>query len=988
MNPACWQWILRVLVVCGGALNAAAQTTMFNGVEVPGVVIAHIPKSADYKYNSPAITILPNGDYIAAHDVTGNNAPSPTQTYIHRSTDQGQTWTQIATISGQQWANLFVYENNLYLMGTNGGRVVIRKSTNGGVTWTNPTNVSNGLIASTNSTTTYHTGPMPMLVADGRLWRSIESRVPGGASDALHAGMMSMPLGADPLLASSWTFTNRILSEDGWLPSNGFSSWREGNAVVDRDGNIVNLIRVDTPRGTSEKAAIMHVQNPTSITFDPGSDIIDFNGGAKKFTVRYDADTDLYWSFANLITPANRAPTILPSSHRDIVAMVSSPDLRNWDVRKVIVQDTSDMENIGFQYWDWEYDGDDIIAASRTAYPDGLGGAIRFHDANFFTFHRVRDYATATPTHVLVADTANHRVMRYEVTETAGWLEIGRFNLGTSFAGATMQTPLGLAQDAAGRVYVSEQRDGGRVLQFDASGNFLRVVAADGAQFTGRPEALTMGPDGRLYMSVAFGTTSDKVYRIDPDSGQTTLFIDTAFAGGTLNNPRAIAFGDDGHLYVADRENNVFRRFHGQTGAFLGNLYTAIQPEGLAWDELHSRLIGAYRDDGDANLVALGTSGGASTLYNLSNVGQSLGLVVIDGDIFWSDYNNGRVYQLTGTNAIANSVTGLRNPGHLLQVTGPPTGERAWTRAGSGNWSDSLNWFYYTRPDTPGEVAFFGSAAPGNATITMNAAYRLTGLRFRHTGKYTLSGAGSLAIDAGDGRGVFDTQLGEHDIFVPVTLHSDTDAITADTAVLRFRGNLHLNGRELYVTGPGRLWVHQQFTMNGGSLILDGAAPFSFATTADTTLDGAIELRLADGDAAGLGDSFDLINGSAYLDGTFNTIVLPGLDPGLGWDLSTFYGNGIVTVVAMLLTGDANGDGVVDAGDFLAVEQHLGSLGVAGAYSPGDANHDGVVNGADFLAVERHFGDVWSSAAGFAPEPASALFVLLPLLSGRLCRRQ
>ena len=37
-------------------------------------------------------------------------------------------------------------------------------------------------------------------------------------------------------------------------------------------------------------------------------------------------------------------------------------------------------------------DGDDIIAVSRTAYDDGFGGAHRAHDANYMTFHRIRNF--------------------------------------------------------------------------------------------------------------------------------------------------------------------------------------------------------------------------------------------------------------------------------------------------------------------------------------------------------------------------------------------------------------------------------------------------------------------------------------------------------------------------------------------------------------------------------------------------------------------
>lgn len=122
--------------LCMGCLiqiAAYGQITEFNGVEVPGVVVAHIAAVNDYKYNSPSIAIMPNGDYIIAHDVTGTNAPTPNPTYVYRSTDQGQTWSKISTVSSLIWANLYVSGNDLYLMGRSSG-FVVRKSTDGGVT--------------------------------------------------------------------------------------------------------------------------------------------------------------------------------------------------------------------------------------------------------------------------------------------------------------------------------------------------------------------------------------------------------------------------------------------------------------------------------------------------------------------------------------------------------------------------------------------------------------------------------------------------------------------------------------------------------------------------------------------------------------------------------------------------------------------------------------------------------------------------------------
>ena len=57
-----------------------------------------------------------------------------------------------------------------------------------------------------------------------------------------------------------------------------------------------------------------------------------------------------------------------------------------------MLQDLTDVKKIGFQYLDWQFDGADIVAVSRTSYPDGMGGAENFHNSNFLTFHRIHNF--------------------------------------------------------------------------------------------------------------------------------------------------------------------------------------------------------------------------------------------------------------------------------------------------------------------------------------------------------------------------------------------------------------------------------------------------------------------------------------------------------------------------------------------------------------------------------------------------------------------
>lgn len=66
---------------------------------VPGVVISHQPAGPAIYISSPSITIMPNGDYFASHDLFGS-ASGENTTKVFRSTDRGQTWAPTATITG------------------------------------------------------------------------------------------------------------------------------------------------------------------------------------------------------------------------------------------------------------------------------------------------------------------------------------------------------------------------------------------------------------------------------------------------------------------------------------------------------------------------------------------------------------------------------------------------------------------------------------------------------------------------------------------------------------------------------------------------------------------------------------------------------------------------------------------------------------------------------------------------------------------------
>jgi len=358
--------------------------------KVPGVVIDHVPASSGLYVGSPSIAVLPGGAYVASHDFFGpkSNEFQSARTAVFGSSDRGHSWKKLSEVQGAFWSSLFVHRGALYLLGPDRhhGNILIRRSTDGGATWTTPKDRTTGLLRDNGE---YHCAPMPVLEHAGRLWRAFEWRNPPVAWGINYrAGMLSVPADADLLNADNWTNSNFLPSDRKWNGGD-MGAWLEGNAVVAPDGRLVDVLRVQT-RSPDEKAAIVHISaDGKTASFDPATDFVDFPGGAKKFAIRFDPQSKRYWSLASIVHERHRANN--PGGIRNTLALTCSEDLRHWTVRCIVLYHP-DTRKHGFQYVDWLFEGDDLIAACRMAYDDGQGGAHNNHDANYLTFHRITGF--------------------------------------------------------------------------------------------------------------------------------------------------------------------------------------------------------------------------------------------------------------------------------------------------------------------------------------------------------------------------------------------------------------------------------------------------------------------------------------------------------------------------------------------------------------------------------------------------------------------
>jgi hypothetical protein len=326
--------IAGLLAVLGLMIQAV------QAADPPGVIIDRSPDFQRVYIGSPSIALLPDGAYVASHDWFGPGTDY-NRTAVAASKDQGTTWQPIAEIEGLFWPSLFVHRGDLYAFGTSKryGDVVIRRSRDGGRTWTKATDSRSGRLLTDAG---FHCAPVPVVVHGGRIWRAFEDdgggqRWPGH----FRAFVMSAPVDADLLVADNWTVSNRLAMKPEWLDAKR-PGWLEGNVVAAPDGSLLNILRVNDDRG--DRAALVDISDDgRTLSFDPENGFIDFPGGRTKFTIRFDPKSQRYWSLVN----KQRNPT----AYRNVLALTSSADLRNWEVESIILRHV-DTEHHAWQYPD------------------------------------------------------------------------------------------------------------------------------------------------------------------------------------------------------------------------------------------------------------------------------------------------------------------------------------------------------------------------------------------------------------------------------------------------------------------------------------------------------------------------------------------------------------------------------------------------------------------------------------------------------------
>ena len=260
------------------------------------------------------------------------------------------------------------------------------------------------------------------------------------------------------------------------------------------------------------------------------------------------------------------------------------------------------------------------FAGSDRGYADGVGAA-----ANFFNPSGV---ATDASGNVYVSDNNNQLIRKItptrDVTTFAG--SVAGFDEGTG-ASAKFNYPKGIAVDGTGNVYVADEMNH-RIRKITPTGDVTTLAGSDQGQADGTgaaakfnsPKAVAVDASGYVYVS---DSRNNRICKISPSGEVTTLaggyrsgFLDGPGNSARFNNPGGLAVDGSGNVYVADISNHLIRK---------------ITPEGVV-----STLAG------DATAGFADGTGTAAKFY------FPMGVAVDgNGNIYVADMSNNRIRKIT-----------------------------------------------------------------------------------------------------------------------------------------------------------------------------------------------------------------------------------------------------------------------------------------------------------------------------------------------------
>ena len=395
---------LLQLLACLGLALAIVSRTSAEPLAQDYTVVFHNP-DPEYYVEGPGLVRLDDGSLVAVVPVVPRAEWSAARrvahsvTHILRSGDRGKTWQPLADLpyySAAPWTHrgtLYLFANKPGVKSRNDDLLLLR-SGDGGKTWSEPVTLFTGHFWNC------HTG---MAVRDEHLYWAVDDLSLGAkrgpravvgdlSADVMNPGAwrMSEPV---PFPGVPEALTNPKFAE---LPS----QYLEPN-VLNVRGHLRVLATVKLKRqSTAGLCAVLDLND------DGGKLDLKFTqyhpmpGGQLKFCVQWDEVSQMFWATANLVVDSQGAfdwwaagekrgnfafASGLGGNDRRFLMLLYGMDGLNWLQAGCVAQAGKISQS--FMYARPVIDGNDLAIIARSSV-----NAPNQHDADYATFHRVRDF--------------------------------------------------------------------------------------------------------------------------------------------------------------------------------------------------------------------------------------------------------------------------------------------------------------------------------------------------------------------------------------------------------------------------------------------------------------------------------------------------------------------------------------------------------------------------------------------------------------------
>jgi len=252
-----------------------------------------------------------------------------------------------------------------------------------------------------------------------------------------------------------------------------------------------------------------------------------------------------------------------------------------------------------------------------------------------------------------------------------------------------------------------------------------------------------------------------------------------------------------------------------------------------------------------------------------------------------------RITVLQGISVAAND-TGI----DIDNITWTREDASVWGASSGGNWNTAANWAPARTPGDGSATAdddkvTFGSAITSNATVFSDSGLELNNITFDNSSaSYIVAGTGGVSMIATTGAvdPTIDVDSGNHTFQTPVAFDGDT-TITVNSGSLTFDNQIDLKGNTLVLFGGATSINHSVVDSVGGGSIL--GALVSLAADGDTTIGANLTLSDTNTLAIDLGasgsDSFS-VTGDVSLDGVLDVTLADGYLPSGSYTVLTASG--------------------------------------------------------------------------------------------------